>query len=117
MLSGYIGYGAADEGCAVSLGGQKTQGAHERAWGHSNSNRGRRRERRLRALIFPWEIDSSQILRPESEGFQQNLERETVAGRLLPCIPIVRRTGVGNASYAIQKVVWQPQKASKETSP
>ena len=35
MLSGYIGYGAADEGCTVFLGGRKTQGAHERAWGLS----------------------------------------------------------------------------------
>lgn len=30
MLSGYVGYGAADEGCAVFLDGRKTQGAHER---------------------------------------------------------------------------------------
>ena len=33
---------------------RKTQGAHKRASGRTNSNRGRRRERRPRARIFPW---------------------------------------------------------------
>ena len=34
--------------------GRKTQGEHEIVSGHSNSNRGRRRVRRPRALIFLW---------------------------------------------------------------
>ena len=57
--------------------GRKTQGEHERALSLSNSNRGRRRERRPRA----------QILRPESAGFPQNLERLAVAVSLLPRPP------------------------------
>ena len=51
---------------------RKTQGAHERTSGHSYSNCGRRRVRQPRALI----------LRPESAGFQQNLERVAMARQL-----------------------------------
>jgi len=36
-----------------SSDGRKMQGEYERAWGLSNSNRGRRRVRQPRALFFP----------------------------------------------------------------
>ena len=63
-------------------GCRKTQGEHERAWGHANSNRGLRRVRRPRA----------RILRPEPAGFQQN--PRPWRGHLLPRPP------------ACQKVFW-----------
>ena len=70
--------------CRGCADGRKTQGEYERAWSHSNSNRGRWRERRPWALLFPGKIAALQILRPESAGYKQNLERVAVVGKQAP---------------------------------
>ena len=84
-------------------GCRKTQGEHERAWGHANSNRGLRRVRRPRA----------RILRPEPAGFQQN-PRPWRGGTCFPVRQLVKKSfgqaglfrlcikSFGNAASAMQ---------------
>ena len=55
--------------------GRNTQRARERPWGHWNSNRGRRLCGNHGRGFLPGKIAALQILRPESAGFPQNLER------------------------------------------
>ena len=68
---------------------RKTQREHERDWGHWNSNRGRRRERRPRVLIFPWKNRS---LADFAAGIHRiSAKSGEGGGGLIPCPPACQK--------------------------